>query len=199
MSIAIFPNLKVNADTYELDGIVFTRVSRVLDRTHKYVPPAGMPPNTDNTALLRGIKLHSDIDNYLKGLGTSPSPTEEFLRAVDWIKAFLASGYEYVGSEVFVFSREHRVAGTIDAIFKHTETGKHVIVDWKYTRRLSYQLMRFQMQLSWYKLLLQSAYNIDAANIYIVQIHEETGVSQRDIHVISPEFLVDGSRLTVDA
>jgi len=74
-----------------------------------------------------------------------------------------------------------------------------VIVDWKYTRRLSYQLMRFQMQLSWYKLLLQSAYNIDAANIYIVQIHEETGVSQRDIHVISPEFLVDGSRLTVDA
>lgn len=135
--------------------------------------------------------MHADIDAYLKGRLTDEDRSPEFIRAIDWIHMFQARGFRCIGSEVFVYSKTHRIGGKLDAVFRHTESGKCVIVDWKYTRRVSSSLMRFQMQLSWYKWLLKESYGIDAANVYIVQIHEETGVSEKDIHVISQELLIN--------
>ena len=77
-----------------------------------------------------GTQVHNYIDKLLKGedVNDIPDQLEPAIRGfLKWRRKYI--DWEYIGSELGVYSTKYSVAGTIDALF-NTPDG-YIIVDWK--------------------------------------------------------------------
>ena len=77
-----------------------------------------------------GTQVHTYIDRLLKGEDVNDIPDQlepAIYGFLKWRRKY--SDWEYIGSELGVYSTKYSVAGTIDALF-NTPDG-YVIVDWK--------------------------------------------------------------------
>jgi len=87
-----------------------------------------------------------------------------------------------------VFSTEHKLAGSIDAIFYRPSDGKHVIYDWKRSKEIKmgndfekgyYPLdhlpncnyWHYTLQLNIYKWFLETFYGLQIGDLYIIILH----------------------------
>lgn len=94
-------------------------------------------------------------------------------------------------TEWAVFHKKTRLAGTIDAVFRDSATGKYVLYDWKRTVDVPYENQRrtgtcpavahlpdskgakYALQLSMYAFMLEETYGIVVSDICIVAMHPD--------------------------
>lgn len=127
-----------------------------------------------------GTKLHLQIENFFRyDWATPETPSREWNHFADFITDH--PDWVLIGCEVKVHN--HKIAGTIDAVFK-TNDG-NVLVDWKRCKSIDFsghgrgidEMMyvedcnfnKYSLQLSLYRQLI----DIPISSCYIVQLHPE--------------------------
>lgn len=78
----------------------------------------------------RGTAIHNFAEMY--DMDSSTFPVDNYEKAViKCIQEIKDKGYELIGNEIQVYSKAHKLAGTIDRLLRNKATGKYVIMDWK--------------------------------------------------------------------
>lgn len=98
-----------------------------------------------------------------------------------------------------VWSEEHKLAGSIDMIYRRKSDGRFVIYDWKRSREIrttnqfesgyppldhlpNTNYWHYTLQLNIYRWFLQTFYGLDVADLYLIVLHPENGNYKR-IHL----------------
>ena len=95
-------------------------------------------------------------------------------------------------SEVIIYSKELKIAGTIDILAKDNNTGEYIIIDWKTSKKInkvSYKyktgtheisknimdcnFSHYSLQLSLYRYILEEYYNLKIRNQVIAHLKDD--------------------------
>ncbi len=136
-----------------------------------------------------GSIVHAEIESFIKD-GSLPSEPKS-KRAVEWIKNKFDDKYDLF-SEVIVYSKELKIAGTIDLLLFDKEDKSYKILDWKTSKRIftssynstmghhkaSAELMdcnfiHYSLQLSLYQYLLENFYGLNITGSAIIHIGDD--------------------------
>ena len=76
-----------------------------------------------------GTMVHDEIENWVKN---SVEPKDiKSINGKNWLRKYQTkSGIDFL-SEVIIYSKELKIAGTIDILAKDNNTGEYIIIDWK--------------------------------------------------------------------
>ena len=136
-----------------------------------------------------GTYVHEEIENWVKE-GVIPRESKAVV-AVDWLKNYQKKSDIEVLSEVIVYSRELKIAGTIDILALDKTTGIYEIIDWKTSKRIDTasfgnkmgtssvtkdvpdcNFYHYSLQLSLYRYLLEEYYGITVQNQLIAHLQD---------------------------
>lgn len=88
-----------------------------------------------------GTRTHENCEAQLKGDALIHAPRDERERCVmtqAWCAVeYMLIEYECLATELIVWSPDLYVAGTLDALMRHRETGALLIVDWKTNEKIT--------------------------------------------------------------
>lgn len=133
-----------------------------------------------------GTKMHLNIEYCLNKLPVS-NDSIEYKMFCDYANDYKVHDYIY-RTEWMIYSPEHQIAGSIDAILKNPD-GTYTIVDWKRSKEIRYKsfnnekllepfnhLMNcnyyhYSFQLNLYRAILQRVYGLVVSGIYLVVCH----------------------------
>jgi hypothetical protein len=142
-------------------------------------------------ASARGTLLHYHAETFLNGCLVEPPHSREFTQVLDIIHWLRDAGWEPYRTEVCLFHCQLALAGQCDALFfKDTNTGDLAIVDWKRSKRISFDSpfqrlspplehledcngWLYSLQLNVYRYVLESEYGCHVAAMYIAQVHSD--------------------------
>lgn len=162
--------------------------------------------NINKTACKHGVRMHSVAERLFNGEFVDDSTfTPEQQVVFNQIKAVVEKmrerSYDYE-SEKIVFDPEINVAGTVDLLGTHKETGDYILVDWKTNKRLradneygdtflspiddlaDCEINLYGLQLTMYERILKRAGYIDpekAVRKFICHFHAESGCKFHEI------------------
>lgn len=127
---------------YRLDGEVIPSVSQIMEPLSK-AKYSGIPERVLRKAAGRGDAVHTAIENWLKfGFPDIPSEHREYMDAfLDWWNEMQP---EVVGSEIRVYHKLQRYAGTIDLLCYIGN--RLVLVDYKTTAQISEMTCGVQLE-----------------------------------------------------
>ncbi|MFT4282915.1 MAG: PD-(D/E)XK nuclease family protein [Candidatus Woesearchaeota archaeon] len=131
----------------------------------------------------KGSYIHNLADKYAKGENLEDSELDEIGGVIDF---FEGEEFDLVASEIIVFSKKHKVAGTVDLIL--TKNNKLFIADYKTNKKPvlkddyfdkalepfdefgNNKFHIYSMQLSMYSVILKEEYGVDIYDFFVVQI-----------------------------
>lgn len=145
-------------------------------------------------AVEKGIYLHEQIENFLKGKEYE-SNSKEFNMFKDFYQKIVVSkGFEFVEAEKRILLEKYNIAGTVDALFKKPEKDEYLIVDWKRSKKLvidghpkkygyGYALSelshldnssyyKYALQQNIYKYILETNYEMPISSMNLIVLHE---------------------------
>jgi len=129
----------------------------------------------------KGSEYHKMIENYLNNHSTACH--SGFL---SYHNELIAKGWEPFRTEMTIWGGE--IAGTVDAIYRHKETKKLLVLDWKHCRKIyktsldntkgflfldhleNCNYNHYMLQIGIYRHILEKYYNYDIEDAYIVNI-----------------------------
>ncbi|PCJ46103.1 MAG: hypothetical protein COA72_08995 [Candidatus Neomarinimicrobiota bacterium] len=137
-----------------------------------------------------GTKVHSEIELYLN---KSIVPDEPKARdAIEWLKKYQMKSEIDIYTEIKVYSKELKIAGSIDILAHDKRTDLYEIVDWKTSKSIDTvsfkgktgshpitqhlmdcKFVTYSMQLSFYRYLLETYYGIKIRNQLIGHLDGE--------------------------
>ena len=82
-----------------------------------------------------GTLVHNNIESYINN--ENYEAISEVNHAIKWMKKFKNLSDFIFYPEVKVFSRELRIAGTIDVLAKDNKSNTFIIIDWKTSKSIS--------------------------------------------------------------
>ncbi len=142
-----------------------------------------------NAAAQHGTEVHEDIELYLNQ-GKTPVHTKS-MHGIEWLEKYRMKSQIEIMPEVIIFSKELKIAGTVDIISKDVATDKYEIIDWK-TGKLEWvsyrgkmgvhpitndlmdcKFEKYSLQLSFYRYLLEEYYGLEIQNQLIAHITNE--------------------------
>lgn len=135
-----------------------------------------------------GTAVHNEIQQYIDN---NVTPIKQKSRlAVDWLKQNFNEKHKLF-SEVIVYSKELKLAGSIDLLVLDLETGLYKIMDWKTSKKIEMSSFRskmgnhksssrlmdcnfihYSLQLSIYQYILEKNYNIQISSSEIIHLNE---------------------------
>ena len=134
-----------------------------------------------------GTKVHEQIELYLNN--DSIPDTAEASVAIDWLKKYQMKSDIKIHTEVRVYSKELKLAGSIDILAYDKNTDMYEILDWKTSKSIEQtsfngkmgrhpitshlmdcNYIHYSMQLSFYRYLLEEYYGITVNNQLIVHL-----------------------------
>ena len=134
-----------------------------------------------------GTLVHGQIEEHLRH--ETPATDQKALAALKWLRKYRMKSELKLFPEVIVYSKEHKIAGTVDLLVQDLTTGKYELLDWKTSKSidttsfggkvginsitedlLDCNFNRYSLQLSFYRYLLEEKYGIDISDQYIVHI-----------------------------
>lgn len=143
--------------------------------------------NMGRKAAEAGTYNHEQIENYYNGLPVDFSRREH---SELFSKFYLdhVRVYEPFRTEMLIFHEKLRITGAIDMLFRNRKTGKLVIADWKFIKKLAkknrskqgkYPLdklddtnySKYSLQLSVYRYILETEYNYEIETQFLVILH----------------------------
>lgn len=134
-----------------------------------------------------GTYNHEQIEGYYNGLPVDFSKREHS----ELFSAFYldhVTMYEPYRTEMLVFHERLRITGAIDMMFRNRMTGKIVLADWKFIKRLAKRnrskqgqppldhlddtnFTKYSLQLSVYRYLLETEYGYEIEDQFLVILH----------------------------
>ena len=134
-----------------------------------------------------GTKIHNEIDRYIK-YDETPSSTKS-IQAIDWLKSIEKGKYEIL-SEIIIYSKEIKLAGTVDLIFCDKESKTINIYDWKTSKSMntiSYgskmgrtqatsslmdcNFIHYSLQLSLYRYIIEKYYGFKVSKLTLLHLN----------------------------
>jgi hypothetical protein len=151
------------------------------------IDPRDIVANWENAAEL-GTFVHAEIENFIK---TGKIPLLPKSKAgVKWMENNINENTE-VFSEVIVYSKELKLAGTVDLILHNKSNGSYELFDWKTNKKIdtkSYggksgitsatrhlpdcNFYHYVLQLSLYRYLIEKNYGIQITNQTILHLND---------------------------
>jgi len=142
----------------------------------------------------KGTVLHSQIENYLKGLAYD-ADSKEFAMFTDFHeKEIKRRNLLFAEAEKIIFSKKYNVAGTIDCLFKKNDTEDYVMLDWKRSKKLiidgrprifgygnasselnhldNSSYYRYCLQQNIYKIIVENEFSLKISSMKLVVLHE---------------------------
>jgi len=139
-----------------------------------------------------GTFVHNEIDEYIKN-GKTPQADKSIL-AINWLDGYKKENHRLL-SEVIVYSKELKLAGTIDLLIYNETTETFEIIDWKTSRKIeknSYKNKRgitkatsklmdcnfihYSLQLSLYRYILEEYYGISVSKTIVVHLNDVSAI-----------------------
>ena len=135
-----------------------------------------------------GTAVHTELEQYIR-CGKRPT-LDKAIWGMEWIRREAYLYGDTFFPEVIVFSKELKLAGTIDLIIYDSKRKTCSIFDWKTSKKIDYngkksaitsacrgltdcRYDQYSLQLSTYSFLLERYHNIKASNQYILHLTEE--------------------------
>ena len=136
-----------------------------------------------------GTKVHEELENYILNNKEITEPKAE--QGIKWLNKFrLKSNFE-IFSEVIIYSEELKISGTIDLLLYDKNCNKYIIMDWKTSKNIrtksfnnekgispatsnidDSKFNHYALQLSLYRYLLETDYNLDISEHIIIHLKE---------------------------
>jgi len=137
-----------------------------------------------------GIKVHSEIELCLNQI---IMPDEGRVRdAIEWMEKYRMKSEIDIYAEIKVYSKELKIAGSIDVLAHDRRTDMYEIIDWKTSKSIDTtsfngkmgthpitshlmdcKFVHYSMQLSFYRYLLEQYYGIIINNQLIAHLDGE--------------------------
>ena len=124
-----------------------------------------------------GTAVHKEIEDYIKHKKTPE--IDKAIAGVNWLNKYLQKSDYDIFSEVIVYCKQFKIAGTVDLIIFDKINNKYSILDWKTSKEIktdSYKMKtgnkpetqdlldckfnHYALQLSLYRYLLEKNYDI---------------------------------------
>ena len=184
------------------------RSSKMRDPTYKY---HGMTrqdildswEKNRDTAAQAGTDTHYNIECYYNNMVVNDESTE--------YKYFLNFAKDYPHLEAYrtewcVYYEELKISGSIDMVFKDTNTGDYKIYDWKRSKGIEYEsyygksattncishlpdtnFWHYSLQLNVYRKILQDKYGVTISELALVVVHPDN--HNKNYQVINVPFM----------
>jgi ATP-dependent exoDNAse (exonuclease V) beta subunit len=137
----------------------------------------------------RGTEVHRQLELYIK---EDIYPTDvKAIPGVKYLENYISNPDCDILSEVILYSKKWRIAGTIDVILVDKINKKYYLIDWKTSKKIDKtsfnsrmgimpetshimdcNYYHYALQLSMYSLLLEANYDIKPEDLIIVQLKE---------------------------
>lgn len=161
----------------------------------------------------KGTLLHEQIENFLKGKDYEED-SQEFRMFLDFYRQIVETkGFEFVEAEKRILLEEYNIAGTVDALFKKSNSDEYLIVDWKRSKKLvidghpkkygrGYGLSelghldnssyyKYALQQNIYRHILQKKYGMTISSMNLIVLHENFEKFHRiNLPVMEREVLI---------
>jgi len=138
-----------------------------------------------------GTAVHKEIEDYIK---FKKAPEMDRAKAgVNWLTKYLQKSDYDIFSEVIVYCKELKIAGTVDLLIFDKVSQKYSILDWKTSKAIktdSYKMKtgnkpetndlldckfnHYALQLSLYRYLLEKNYNLQLDDQLIIHLNSDT-------------------------
>lgn len=134
-----------------------------------------------------GSDLHNSIDMYYKGEDVYKLDYKEWRYFVNFVNDH--KHLDPVRSEMYIFHRGAKLAGSIDKLMFDKRTQTFVIVDWKRVKAISKNsktrmiapvehlpdcnYAHYSLQLNLYRRILMTEYGINVSRMILVQLHPD--------------------------
>ena len=122
-----------------------------------------------------GSKIHKEIEDFIKS--GKVATEQKSLDAIDWLER--NSLEKELQSEAIIFSKELKIAGSIDVLIHDKKNNSYVILDWKTSKSIpktsfngkmgihpatrhlmDCKFIHYSMQLSFYRYILEMYYGL---------------------------------------
>lgn len=143
-----------------------------------------------------GTKMHYGIECHYNGDTASSTASSNLWENLDeehsQFQAFLQDHphLQAYRTEWAIYDEANKISGSIDMVFKNTETGKYDIYDWKRTKQIKHygfnnlqadflshipeaNYWLYSLQLNVYKYILEANYGISIGELWLVAMHPE--------------------------
>ena len=123
----------------------------------------------------QGSKIHKEIEDFIKS--GKVATEQKSLDAIDWLER--NSLEKELQSEAIIFSKELKIAGSIDVLMHDKKNNSYVILDWKTSKSIpktsfngkmgihpatrhlmDCKFIHYSMQLSFYRYILEMYYGL---------------------------------------
>jgi len=133
-----------------------------------------------------GTRMHLDIENYYNQALESPQESPEWTQFLDYHDK-IGSQFEPYRTEWVVFDIEHKIAGSIDMVYKKPD-GTLAIYDWKRVEEIRTEnrwdhgygplahlpdtnYWHYTIQLNVYKYILERYYGVVVSELALIILH----------------------------
>ena len=144
--------------------------------------------NRDNAARA-GTQTHYNVECYYNGMEVNDDSIE-----YKYFQRFVHDNptLEAYRTEWCVFYEEVKISGSIDMVFKNTDTGEYMIYDWKRSKGIEYEsyggktaitpcishlpdtnFWHYSLQLNVYRKILQDKYGLAITKLALVVLHPD--------------------------
>ena len=137
-----------------------------------------------------GTKVHEEIENYI--LTKAQASEAKALQGINWLKKYTLKSNFSIYPEVMIYSEELKISGTIDLLLHDKNSNKYTIMDWKTSKKIPVKSYKnkmgihsassniedskfnlYALQLSLYRYLLETYYNLDVCEHLIVHLKDD--------------------------
>ena len=137
-----------------------------------------------------GTMVHDEIEMWIKNK-TEPKDIKS-INGKNWLLAYQAKSDIDVLSEIIIYSKELKIAGTMDILAKDNNTDEYIIIDWKTSKKInkvSYKyktgtheisknimdcnFSHYSLQLSLYRYILEEYYHFKIRNQVIAHLKDD--------------------------
>jgi len=151
-----------------------------------------------------GTDVHLEIEAWIKE-GVMPKDVKS-IAATKWIGGYVSRPNIDTFSEVIVYSKDLRIAGTVDVLMMNKNSNEYVLIDWKTSKRIDKKSFNrkkgikkessniddckynhYALQLSMYRYILEKYYAINVTRQLVAQL-KDGGVESHSMPYMKNEI-----------
>ena len=137
-----------------------------------------------------GTIVHEELEEYIIN-GTSVKEKKS-LQGIEWLKKYMMKSNYDIYSECVIYSKELKLAGTIDLLLYDKNSDSYSILDWKTSKRINSKAFKnkkgnhpvtsnmddcnfnhYALQLSLYRYLLETFYGLKISEHMIIHLMDD--------------------------
>ena len=137
-----------------------------------------------------GTYVHEEIENWIR-YNTYPKEIKS-INGINWLKNYKLKSEYKIFPEMIIYSKELKIAGTIDVLALDKKTNQYDLIDWKTSKKIETSAFEgkvgtkpatntipdcnyshYTLQLSLYRYMLEEYYGLAIKNQFIAHLKED--------------------------